>query len=188
MENLNNEIWKDIEGFRDVYEVSNLGRVRSKDHYVKLRGNHQRIQYGRVLKNVPCGRGYNRVALVYDNQKYKMCKVHRLVAKAFIPNAENKPMVNHINGIKTDNRVENLEWCTAKENINHAFATGLMSNISYAHLDKVRELKMKKVINNENGKIYNSVKDAAIDLNFNYYTLLGWLKGRRENKSTLKFL
>jgi|LakMenEpi03Aug12_release.lakeMendotaPanAssembly.Ray.scaffolds.fasta_scaffold777394_2 hypothetical protein len=74
--------------------------------------------------------------------KRKTCYVHRLVAKKYIPNPENKPCVNHINGIKDDNRVENLEWCTYKENTNHAIENGLF-NVRKLTLEQVEEIRNK---------------------------------------------
>lgn len=99
------EIWRDIEGFEGLYQVSNLGRVK-------------RVTTGRVLKGCKDKDGYLRVKLCKNNVGcYKL--IHRLVAQAFIPNHENKPQVNHIDEDKTNNMVSNLEWMTAKENSNH---------------------------------------------------------------------
>lgn len=101
------EVWKDIEGYEGLYHVSNLGRVKS------LKFNKIR-----VLKPFKGGTGYLKVQL-YRNNIQTNYAVHRLVAQAFIPNPEKKPEVNHINEIKADNRVENLEWMTFKENCNY---------------------------------------------------------------------
>ena len=120
------ETWKKINGY-ECFEVSSFGNVRNT---VKQKNSPIFIIFGYPKCNV-----YNK-----ENRKQKF--VHRLVAENFIPNIENKTQVNHINGIKTDNRVENLEWCTAKENINHAFK---VLNKQNAKGEKCNLSKLKKI-------------------------------------------
>lgn len=101
------EIWRDIKDYEGLYQVSNLGRVRSLDHYVKSKGG-KRLVKGKILKP-DLDKGYLRVIL-YKDGKGKHIMVHRLVAETFKPNPHNYPTVDHINRIKTDNCVENLRW------------------------------------------------------------------------------
>lgn len=117
MENLFNEVWKPIKGYEGLYEVSNLGNVRSVDRYVMC-GNEYRLFKGKPKKPILTPMGYLRTDL-YKNKQGKYYFVHRLVAEAFIPNPNDLPYIDHKNTIRDDNRVENLRWCTQKENCNN---------------------------------------------------------------------
>ncbi len=109
------EQWKDIEGYKGIYQVSNLGRVRSLDHYVKTGHNGERLVKGRILKQNKTCNGY---LFIKTSKKYgsKHLAVHRLVAKAFIENSNKFPNVNHKDEIKHNNIVTNLEWCNHSYN------------------------------------------------------------------------
>jgi len=130
--------------------------------------------------------GYQRVGLYIGNYKTKTIKVHRLVAETFIDNIENKKDVNHIDGIKSNNNISNLEWCTRSENIKHAFKNGLKI-VTQNQIDGVKKRFSKQVVDKSNGKIYNSLKDASIDLNVNYSTLKNNFRKNRINKTTLRW-
>lgn len=120
---MKNRIWKDIPEYEGLYQVSNLGEVKSLS---KNRNafNSYYVSKERILKPALNDSGYKIVVLT-KNKKPKSLRIHRLVALAFIDNLENKPQVNHKDGNKTNNNVENLEWCTNGENGKHAYKLGL---------------------------------------------------------------
>ena len=126
-----NEEWRPIEGYEGLYEVSNLGRVRSLDMYVKSRYGNYRLHKGKVLSPAKDTNGYLFVNLTY-NGKHNTIRVHRLVALTFIPNPDNLPEVNHKDEDKSNNRVDNLEFCDRKYNINYG-----------SRKDKVKDTKIK---------------------------------------------
>lgn len=111
------EVWKDIKGYEGLYQISNLGRVKSLKRFNTNNANTK----DRILKPSLDRKGYLHVVLCKNNKRYNKT-LHRLVAEAFIENPENKPQVNHIDEDKTNNRVSNLEWMTNKENRNHGTA------------------------------------------------------------------
>lgn len=121
IELLDGEIFKPIIGYENIYKISNYGRVVSLT---------KENCYQEKLKSFELCKGYPRVSL-WNNGKGKHFFIHRLVAEAFIPNPDNKPHINHINGIKTDYSINNLEWCTPKENIEHSIRTGLAGTNSH---------------------------------------------------------
>ena len=114
------EYWKPIVGYENLYEVSNLGRIRSFDRWVKSKNGSIRICRGRILKPYTNKDGYLYVVLSKNN-KHKTYKVHRLVAQAFLDNPNNLPQVNHKDENPLNNNVNNLEWCNSKYNCNFSF-------------------------------------------------------------------
>lgn len=152
-------LFSPIKGFEGIYEISDCGIIRSKRR--------------KVMKVAPDRYGYYNLGL-WDGSAQRTYTIHRLVALTFIPNPENKPHVNHKNGIKTDNRVENLEWCTVKENIHHAHKMGFYEN---ARIDKGRI-----IIDTQTGVYYDSIKELAALLGYARKTVSEWLQGKYGNK------
>lgn len=115
-----NEEWRPVVGFEKFYEISNLGNLRSIDRVVVESGGKRRVHYGRVLSISTTNKHGYYMKCLYGNGFKKGCQIHRLVAEAFIPNPNGKEQVNHKNGVKTDNRADNLEWVSRNENAAHA--------------------------------------------------------------------
>ncbi len=145
------EIWKSFSGYEGLYELSNKGSIRSLSKKTG-RGNGY-LTKSLIIKQNISNSGYLRVVL-WKNNFCKNFSVHRLVAETFIPNPENKPQVNHKNGIKTDNRVENLEWSTITENMRHASKNGLLIGVKgeknhNSKLTKEQVVEIKKIGNSK---------------------------------------
>lgn len=158
------EIWKPVVGYEGLYEVSNLGRVRSVGHYVTQNGNcgtpFTRFYKGRIINTARSRNGYEGLTLS-NGSKRESKSVHRLVAEAFIPNPNGLPQVNHKNEVKTDNRAENLEWCTA------------LYNATYGHrIEKAARAKSKPVLQITRGGTvvasFMSISSAAEETGIQY--------------------
>lgn len=163
------EIWKDIKDYEGLYQVSNLGNVKSLDRYVnyKIKDTKRKL-LGKSKKLSLNEKGYLKVTL-HKNCKGKTREVQRLVAETFIPNPENKPQVNHIDGNKTNNYVTNLEWVTESENMVHAF------NILERGLREVKQYDLK----GNYISTYKSVKEAGEKNNIARCGISNVLHGKR---------
>ena len=153
---MDNEIWKQVKGYEGIYEISSIGRLkRLSKTYTDKNGvtysKKESITIGQKTKQ-----GYLRTGLTKNGVRTKYL-VHRLVAESFIPNPENKKQVNHKNGIKDDNRLDNLEWCTNSENIKHAYDKLGFNPKKLLTDDQVRYIRLnyKKGNGAELAKIFN---------------------------------
>lgn len=157
------EVWKDIPNCEGLYQVSNFGNVKSLGRYVrvsdKLGGRRKKKEC--LLKIEVCKNGYLRVSLNKDCSR-KHFLVHRLVAEAFIPNPQNMPQINHKDEDKTNNRVENLEWCDAKYNSNYGKRT---MKASIAKFKPVKQYDMQGNFIRE----FSSFKEASDSVGVSVY-------------------
>lgn len=180
---MSKEIWKDIKGYEGFYQISNMGQVRSLDRIIEYSDGRKRKFKGTIIKSRLNSKGYFIVGIAI-NQKVKTIGIHKLVAEHFIDNPNCLPWINHIDGIKTNNNIENLEWVTPKENFEHAIKMGLHKYIQdfvgktyfkgKKHTEEAR-VKMRqnhgskvRVINLDDNKSFNSTIEAA-----EYYNLCG---------------
>ena len=163
-----NEEWRDIEGYEGLYQISNLGRVRS----LNCRGHKGCIG---ILTPRLDGKGYEMVAL-YKEGKARNTKVHRLVAQAFIPNPNNYPQVNHKDENKTNNDVKNLEWCTNEYNHNYGTRN-----------ERVGKSLSKKVICITTGEIFNSMREACSKYNIHTGSMTECCQGKRKTAGGYKW-
>lgn len=175
------EIWKDVVGFEGYYQVSNLGRVK------RIKGGRG-SNIGKILQGAPATDGYWRV-LLRKNSKSKCVNVHILVAKAFIPNPDNKSEVNHVDGDKLNNSCSNLEWVTHQENMNHAWRTGLCHFHSEETRKRISEAQKGRQVSKEScrkmseshkGRVYvnDGIKNRMIKpTELQDYLNMGYVQG-----------
>jgi hypothetical protein len=172
---------KDIPKYENIYQATTSGDIYALPRSWVTHRNGIRSHNGMFLSKIKNRLGYLMVKLTNADGLRKTCTVHRLVALTFIPNPENKSDVNHINGDKADNRVENLEWATRKENAIHSHSTGL-GNISIAQ-DTIK----KKVRDKKTGFVFDSIVDAAASLGIKRKNLSLMLNGEWANKTNMEF-
>lgn len=170
------EIWKDVPGFDGMIQASNLGRIKSFYGY----------KYGRILKQTYDNNGYGYHRVHINHHRYYP---YRLVAQTFISNPENKPEVNHIDGNKSNNRVDNLEWATRSENQKHAYKLGLQKpseNQKHAVSKWNKEHRVKKVyqydVKGDLLNVFKSQQEAAKILNLSEASISRILNEQRNNR------
>ena len=177
------EIWKDIEGYEGMYQVSNLGRVKALDR----RDNKGKLQKEKLRKFGTKKDGYKIISLSKNN-KLKSYVLHRIVAKAFVPNPDNLPEIDHINGIRDDNRVENLRWCTRQQNNSYP-ETRRNNSLAQKRRFERDPLERLKTISrqcpvylvSETGEIlkrYEYVREAADDLHVHASNISACCRGK----------
>ena len=177
------EIWKEVKGYEGLYQVSNLGNIRSLERITIFESENQHKKY-KANRHIKCKMkkptvnkcGYYKTVL-YKNGKKINVLVHRLVAEAFLPNLNNKPTINHIDGNKLNNKLDNLEWATYPEqqlHVNHIL--GKKSIISKQCREKSAE-QLRKKVKRSDGKIYNSIREASKDSNAHSGNIVRCCKG-----------
>lgn len=167
------EIWKDIEGYEGLYQVSNLGRVKSLERVLK----HGHLWKGKMLKLLEHGGGYKKVNLSKDG-KNKQFYVHRLVAQTFIPNSDNLTEVNHKDENPSNNRVDNLEWCTASYNINYGTR-------NMRHAEKMSKRVYQYSLDGELINVWQSTREIERQLGYSHGNIG---MGCRRNKQYYGFI
>lgn len=176
---VDNGEWVDIKGFEGYYQCNSLGEIRSIDRLVNHWQGGKCFKKGKVLTPSLNRKGYAMVGLSV-NGIGGLKSVHRIIAGTFIPNPENKSQINHINGIKTDNRAENLEWCSQSENQIHAFSTGLNKG---SMLNRTWENHPRSILTIDGAELAANMKksgmtisEVAKEFNVSYRTMSRYLK------------
>ena len=165
LDDLEGEEWRDVVGWENSYEVSNFGRVRTKERLVKRKGNSVSVLTRKLKQCYIDEDGYARVSL-YEDGRTQLLGLHRVVAAAFVPNPNNFEQVNHINGIKEDNRASNLEWVTNTQNIRHSIETGLRD--PYLH--------SRSVIRLSDNVVFSSIAELHRSIGMQYNELVHLFK------------
>ena len=175
------EIWKDIKSYEGLYQISNTGKIKSLERY---KDNHSKKQLvkEKIRKQIISKTGYYTCMLT-KNGNLKLFKVHRIVAEAFIPNPNNYPIINHIDGNKLNNNVDNLEWCSYSHNEKEAYKLGLIKNNTYG-LKKYTDSLKKKIkqydLKGNFLKEWNSVSEIKKELNYETTNICSCCKGKRK--------
>ena len=190
---MENEIWKDVPGYSGQYAVSNKGRVKSLTRTVPSKHGCRRPIKERILKPQTTSKGYKWVLLCRDGKNHIHAQIHRCVALAFIPNPENKPNIDQIDGNPSNNRIENLRWCTQKENGNNPITKIRISlskqgikNPQYGKRNEQIKNSRKIACYNKNGElicIYPSIAEATRKTGINQSNISTCAIGKRNYAS-----
>ena len=175
------EVWKAVDGTNGMYEVSNTGKLRSL--------NYKKTGKVKELRPAPDPKGYMKTMLPFDG-RWKTVKIHRLVATAFIPNVDGLPQVNHKDGNKANNSVDNLEWSTQIDNAHHALKNGLFENSlkATANANEHRKKAVVAIDDCGNRRTFPSINEASRQLNVGRRHIQSVLKGERNQTGGYVFV
>lgn len=178
------EIWRDVPGWEGMYQVSTFGRVKTMERMIKSNCNNFRISEERI-KEVELRKDGYTATLFCRNSKVTQYKIHRLVGIAFMPNPENKRDINHISGVRSENRLENLEWATRSENKLHGFRIGMTKPTCLGIFGKDHHLSKPVLkIDIETGNIierYDGLMDASRKTCLGFREISACARGKRQS-------
>jgi hypothetical protein len=190
------EIWLPVVGYEDYYEVSNMGRIRSLRRTIYTKDRKTKNKPSVILDPKPNPYGYKIVSIRVNNIR-KCIMVHRLVAMAFIKNEHSKPFVNHKDRNRSNNHVENLEWCTQSENVLHGWLTRPKDEVQKQKkkiAERASKIKGDKhpqsnpLINTTNGRVYANIREAAEDLGIKMQNLYYMINRKGGNVTFLVYV
>jgi hypothetical protein len=184
------EIWVDIPEYKGLYKVSNLGKIKSITRIVKGANNSNRIVQGKLLKNSLVKHDDYYSVVLWKYNKRKLYTVHSLVLKSFSPKKDNLLVINHINGIKIDNRLENLEWCTRAYNQYHAI--NIIKTKKFESITGIKHYRAKKVYQYDlYGDLidtYNTLLIAAKHNNFSHQNISACCRNEKNIKTYKQYI
>ncbi len=191
LDNLPNEEWRDIPNYEGFYQASTMGRIKSLDRLVNARNNHLRSHRGKIIRQTPYLNGYLSVMLSVHGI-HKRCSVHRLCAVTFLPNIANKPCIDHINTIITDNRIENLRWCTLSENLLNPITVNRISKAKsgakcYFYGKQFGTRKIRSITINGEETVYPSIIAATKAGIYKYRGIQQCLSGHQKTHRNMRW-
>lgn len=186
------ECWKDVNGFEGVYQISNKGNLKSSDRYVDGKSGSRRFQKGKYQKPEITRKGYHRYTLSISRNQSVRKLAHVLVAEHFISENNHKAQVNHKDGNKDNNSIENLEWCSNLENMRHAIENGLVKPVYGTIRKKKGESPVsKKIAAYDTSKafvgVYDSIIEASEQTGISRNAISRSINGRVKNARKLNF-
>ena len=185
--NFISEEWRDVPSFMGVLQASNMGRIKRLSKYRNTKGGGKAYMPEKILAQAISTYGYYKLCISIDAKRYDLL-AHRLIAEAFIPNPDSKHQINHINGIKTDNSIKNLEWVSSIENMKHAKLTGLLAIQPKGKANKLSKKLYQYDLNGNLIKEWTGIKEACRVLKIDPSNMSRHFSGKVHTLKNSKFL